>query len=55
VDAAKAVKKNPSTAHIPIIAYTAWRLNAWKAKVLNANVAAKNGQIIFYGLKRTYP
>ena len=38
VDAAKAVKKNPSTAHIPIIAYTAWPSNAWKAKAVNAGM-----------------
>lgn len=38
VDAAKAVKNNPSTAHIPIIAYTAWLSNAWKVKALNAGI-----------------
>jgi CheY-like chemotaxis protein len=34
IDAAKAVKQNPSTAHIPIIAQTAWSSRQWKGKVL---------------------
>ena len=38
VDAAKAVKKNPTTEHIPIIAYTAWPSRIWKTKALNAGM-----------------
>jgi two-component system, cell cycle response regulator DivK len=34
VDAAKAVKENPNTAHIPIVAQTAWSSRQWKGKVL---------------------
>jgi CheY-like chemotaxis protein len=34
IDAAKAVKENPNTAHIPIIAQTAWSSRQWKGKVL---------------------
>ena len=34
IDAAKAVKENPTTAHIPIVAQTAWSSRQWKGKVL---------------------
>jgi len=34
IDAAKAVKENPNTAHIPIVAQSAWRSRQWKGKVL---------------------
>jgi two-component system, cell cycle response regulator DivK len=34
IDAARAVKGNPNTAHIPIIAQTAWNSRQWKTKVL---------------------
>ena len=34
LDAARAVKKNAGTAHIPIIAQTAWSSRQWKGKVL---------------------
>ena len=34
IDAAKAVKDNPNTAHIPIVAQSAWRSRQWKGKVL---------------------
>ncbi|HSE87006.1 MAG TPA: response regulator [Candidatus Binatia bacterium] len=34
IDAAKAVKENPNTAHIPIVAQTAWSSRQWKGKVL---------------------
>ena len=34
MDAAKAVKENPNTAHIPIVAQSAWRSRQWKGKVL---------------------
>ena len=33
IDAAKAVKDNPNTAHIPIVAQSAWRSRQWKGKV----------------------
>ena len=38
IEAAKAVKENPSTAHIPIVAQTAWSARQWKAKVLRAGM-----------------
>jgi CheY-like chemotaxis protein len=38
IDAAKAVKENPNTAHIPIIAQTAWSWRQWKGKVLKAGM-----------------
>jgi CheY-like chemotaxis protein len=34
IDAAKAVKENPNTAHIPIVAQSAWSSRQWKGKVL---------------------
>jgi two-component system cell cycle response regulator DivK len=34
MEAAKAVKENPSTAHIPIVAQTAWSSRQWKGRVL---------------------
>jgi CheY-like chemotaxis protein len=34
INAAKAVKENPNTAHIPIVAQSAWRSRQWKGKVL---------------------
>jgi CheY-like chemotaxis protein len=34
MDAAKAVKENPNTAHIPIVAQSAWSSRQWKGKVL---------------------
>ena len=34
IDAAKAVKENPNTAHIPIVAQTAWSSRQWKGRVL---------------------
>jgi CheY-like chemotaxis protein len=34
IDAAKAIKKNPEMARIPIIAQTAWSARQWKSKVL---------------------
>jgi CheY-like chemotaxis protein len=33
IDAAKAVKENPNTAHIPIVAQSAWSSRQWKGKV----------------------
>src|SRR5688500_5366495 len=38
VDAAKALKENPSTAHIPIIAHTAWSPAEWQEAALNAGM-----------------
>jgi len=34
IDAAKAVKENPNTSHIPIVAQSAWSSRQWKGKVL---------------------
>jgi CheY-like chemotaxis protein len=34
IDAAKAVKENPNTTHIPIVAQSAWSSRQWKGKVL---------------------
>src|SRR5215475_11292792 len=34
IEAAKAVKENPNTAHIPIVAQSAWSSRQWKGKVL---------------------
>jgi two-component system, cell cycle response regulator DivK len=39
IDAARAVKENPNTAHIPIIAQTAWSSRQWKSKVLKIGMA----------------
>ena len=38
IDAAKAVKENPNTAHIPIVAQTAWSSRQWKGKVLKVGM-----------------
>ena len=38
IDAAKAVKENPTTAHIPIVAQTAWSSRRWKGKVLRTGM-----------------
>jgi two-component system, cell cycle response regulator DivK len=40
VDAARAVKNNPRTAYIPIIAQTGWGSHRWKAMALAAGIAA---------------
>ena len=40
IDAARAVKSNPGTAHIPIIAQTGWGSSRWKAAALMAGIAA---------------
>jgi two-component system cell cycle response regulator DivK len=39
IEAARAVKENPKTAHIPIIAQTAWSSRQWKNKVLKIGMA----------------
>jgi CheY-like chemotaxis protein len=38
VEAAKALKGNPDTTHIPIIAHTAWSTSKWKDAALNAGI-----------------
>src|SRR5215467_226591 len=38
IDAARAVKRNPKTAHIPIIAQTGWSSGRWKAAALAAGM-----------------
>lgn len=38
MDAAKAMKENPNTAHIPIVAQTAWSSRQWKGKVLRVGM-----------------
>ena len=40
IDAARAVKSNPRTAHIPIIAQTGWISSRWKAAALAAGMVA---------------
>jgi CheY-like chemotaxis protein len=39
IDAARAVKQNLATAHIPIIAHTAWSRSQWKEKALKVGMA----------------
>ena len=38
IDAARAVKENPTTAHIPIIAHTAWSPSQWKEEALKVGM-----------------
>ena len=38
LDAAKQIKANPETAHIPIVAYTAWYQRDMEAKALEAGI-----------------
>lgn len=38
VDAAKALKENPATAHIPIIAHTAWSPAQWREAAIKAGI-----------------
>lgn len=40
IDAARAVKSNPRTAHIPIIAQTGWSSSRWQAAALAAGMVA---------------
>jgi CheY-like chemotaxis protein len=40
VDVAKALKQNPSTAHIPIIAHTAWSTERWQEAARDAGIVA---------------
>jgi DNA-binding response OmpR family regulator len=39
IDVAKAMKENPTTAHIPIIAYTAWTTSEWMESAARAGIA----------------
>jgi CheY-like chemotaxis protein len=38
IDIAKILKQNPATAHIPIVAYTAWEHSTWKEPALEAGM-----------------
>ena len=38
IDAARAVKENLTTAHIPIIAHTAWSASQWKEEALKVGM-----------------
>jgi CheY-like chemotaxis protein len=40
VETSKALKENPSTAHIPIVAHTAWELGTWEQAARDAGIAA---------------
>jgi len=48
IDAARAVKSNPRTAHIPIIAQTGWASKQWKTAAVsggNGGLSSKAGVI----------
>ena len=67
VDAAKKLKENPSTAHIPIVAHTAWSAAQWGDTTRNAGmieflekpvpIKAMKETIerVFLGLPHSYP
>ncbi len=38
IDAAKTLKQNQTTAHIPIVAYTAWDGDEWRTPALDAGM-----------------
>jgi CheY-like chemotaxis protein len=38
IDAARVLQEDPNTAHIPIIAYTAWPPQIWKKKALSVGI-----------------
>jgi CheY-like chemotaxis protein len=40
IDAAKAIKENPSTSGLPIIAYSAWSTRTWIEQAASAGIAA---------------
>jgi two-component system, cell cycle response regulator DivK len=40
IDAARAIKKNPSTVGLPIIAYSAWSTRTWMEQAASAGIAA---------------
>jgi CheY-like chemotaxis protein len=39
IDAARAIKQNPGTAHIPIIAHTAWDRTEWREAARQVEIA----------------
>jgi CheY-like chemotaxis protein len=67
VDAAKILKENPSTAHIPIVAHTAWSAERWGDRVREAGmsdflqkpvpikVMKETIEKLFIGLPHCYP
>jgi CheY-like chemotaxis protein len=40
IDASRAIKKNPSTVRLPIIAYSAWSTRTWIEQAASAGIAA---------------
>jgi CheY-like chemotaxis protein len=40
IDAARAIKNNPSTVRLPIIAYSAWSTRTWIEQASSAGIAA---------------
>src|SRR5688572_28297952 len=40
IDAAKAIKENPSTSVLPIIAYSGWSTRTWTDQAASAGIAA---------------
>jgi len=38
IETAKTLKQNPATAHIPIVAYTAWEHTSWKEPALEVGM-----------------
>jgi CheY-like chemotaxis protein len=40
VDAARAIKENPSTVGLPVIAYSAWSTRTWMDQAASAGIAA---------------
>ena len=40
IQAAKAIKGNPSTSHLPIIAYSAWCTRSWMQEATNVGIVA---------------
>lgn len=40
IQAAKAIRRNPSTSRLPIIAYSAWCTRSWKQEAANVGIAA---------------
>ena len=40
IDAAKAIKGNPSTSGLPIIAYSGWSTRTWMEQAANVGIAA---------------
>jgi len=40
IDAARTIKENPGSAHIPLIACTAWEKDKWRKQVADVGIAA---------------